>query len=209
MNKKIVLFDILFYAVIPYLLWAYGREPLGDYWAIILSTVPGFIYTVFRFFAERQFNILGLYIISSLVLETIVNLLSQTAESMIWNQIFLGYGFSLVFLISMLINKPLTLYFMVDYAYLMGHKRSDSKALYKRKELFVGFQLLTLLFVIRFLFQNSLKAWLLTSHGVEAYGQMLIYLRISGWIFTGIISISFMLLIVRINKLVEKLYGTT
>ncbi len=202
-----MILDILCYAVIPYVIWTNGRELLGDYWAIILSTVPGFIYTIYRFVNERQFNILGLFIISSLLLETTVNLLSSTAESMLWNQVYLGFGFGVLYILSMAIKRPLALYFAVDYAYLMGYARKDSIALYNRKELFSSFQWLTLLFVIRILFQNTFKAWLLSTYGADAYGQMLIYLKISSWIFAGLIMIGFMIISVKINKLVEQLYG--
>lgn len=208
MNKKLVLLDIICYAAIPYLIWTHGREPLGDYWAIILSTVPGFVYTVYRFILEKQFNILGLFIISSLLLETTVNLLSSSAETMLWNQVYLGYGIGGVYLLTIFIRKPLGLYFMVDYAYLMGHARKDSIALYNRKELFFCFQIFTGLFVIRSLFQAGFKAWLLNKHGVDAYGDILIYLKISGWIFSGIMMITIFWISVRINKLVEKLYPT-
>ena len=208
MNKKFVLLDIICYAAIPYLIWTYGRDPLGDYWAIILSTVPGFIYTVYRFIKEKQFNILGIFIISSLLLDTIVNLMSSSAHIMLWNQVYLGYGFGGLYLLSILFKKPLALYFAVDHAYLMGYARKDSIALYNRKELFFGFQLVTLLFVIRSIFQSSFKAWLLTKYGVDAYGQMLIYLKISGWIFGGIITVGFLLVVNRINKVVKELYGT-
>jgi hypothetical protein len=208
MNKKIVLLDIICYAVVPYIIWTYGRDPMGDYWAIILSTVPGLIYTVYRFIAERQFNILGLFIIGSLILDTTVNLLSPSAERMLWNQVYLGYGYAILYVASILIKKPLALYFMVDYAYLMGYPRKNSIALYTRKELFSGFNWLTLLFVVRGIFQSSLKAWLLHSYGADAYGQMLIYLKISGWIFGGIVTIGLIVMVSKINKVAAELYGT-
>jgi hypothetical protein len=49
MKNKIVVFDLLFYLALPYLIWKFGQEPLGDYYAILLSTAPGFVYTIVRF----------------------------------------------------------------------------------------------------------------------------------------------------------------
>lgn len=207
MNKRLAVFDIIFYVAIPFLLWNYGKDPLGDYWAIILSTVPGFIYTIYRFISEKQFNILGLFIIVSLLIDTIVNLLSHTAESMLWNQVYLGYIYAGVFLLSIVIKKPAALYFMVDWAYIQGYARKDSTALYYRKELFSGFQWLTILFVLRSIFQTSYKAWLLQTYGADAYGQMLLYLKISGWVTSGIITIGFILMMIKINKVVDIRYG--
>ncbi|GGB50775.1 hypothetical protein F3157_17130 [Virgibacillus dakarensis] len=203
MKKNIMVLDIVCYAAIPYLLWAHGRDIFGDYLALLLSTVPGFIYTVYRFIKERQFNIAGLSIIGSLVISTTVNLLSATAESMLWNQVYLGFGYAAFFLLSMAIRKPLALYFAVDWAYLQGYRRKDSLALYNTKGIFVWYQLLTLVFVFRCVFQNSLKAWLIQAYGVDAYGQLLIYMNISGFIFSGIIFAGFIFVGVKINKFLE------
>lgn len=204
MNRRLALLDIICYVAIPFIIWNYGREPFGDYWAIIFSTVPGLIYTIYRFWSERQFNILGIFIILSLLIDTTVNLLSGSAENMLWNQVYLGYGYAGVFLISVVLKRPLALYFMVDWAYIQGFARKNSISLYYRRELFTGFQVLTGLFIIRSIIQTSFKAWLLQKYGPESYGQMLIYLRISGWIFSGVITIAFIMMILKINKVVEK-----
>ncbi|WP_405097144.1 VC0807 family protein [Oceanobacillus sp. FSL H7-0719] len=200
MNKKLVLLDLIFYAAIPYIIWTYGKDPLGDYWAILLSTLPGFIYTVYRFMVEKQFNTSGLFIISSLFINTAVNLISSSAESMLWNQVYLGLAYALVFLLSMLFKNPLGLYFAVDWAYLQGYERKSSKALFRTKGIFKGFQLLTLLFVVRSAFQSTLKMWLLIQYGAESYGQMIIYLNISGWIFSGLIMFGFLHISVKVNN---------
>lgn len=64
------------------------------------STVLGFIYTIYRFAVEKQLNIMGLFIISSLFITTAVNLISASAESMLWNQVYLGLSFAAIFLLS-------------------------------------------------------------------------------------------------------------
>ena len=191
MNKKLMLLDIICYAVIPYFAWKFGREPFGDYIAILLSTIPGFIYTVYRFVKEKQFNIAGLFIISSLLLGTVVNLLSSSAESMLWNQVYLGYGFAVFHLITVIFKQPMALYFTVDMAYLQGYPRKNSKALFNKKGLFMWFQLMSLLFVVRGIFQNSLKAWLIGTYGAGGYDQMIIYMNVSGWIFSGLIMLGY------------------
>lgn len=200
MNKKLVLLDLICYAAIPFIIWNYGREILGDYWAILFSTVPGFIYTIYRFLVEKQFNTLGLFVISSLFINTAVNLVSSSAESMLWNQVYLGFGYAVIFLLSIVFKKPLGLYFAVEWAYLQGYERKSSKALFMSKGIFMCFQLLTLLFFVRSTFQNALKMWLLIKYGAESYGQMIIYMNISGWIFSGLIMLGFILISVKINN---------
>ena len=192
MNKKLIILDILCYGVIPYFVWKFGREPFGDYIAILLSTIPGFIYTVYRFMKEKQFNIAGLFIIGSLLISTTVNLLSSSAESMLWNQVYLGFGFAVFHLLTVLFRKPMALYFTVDMAYLQGYPRKGSKELFHKKGLFMWFQLMSLLFVIRGIFQNCLKAWLIGTYGANGYDQVIIYMNISGWVFSGVIVVGYL-----------------
>ncbi|WP_230321427.1 VC0807 family protein [Planococcus salinarum] len=135
--KKFIVFDIVCYVVLPYFIWNYGREPLGDYYAMLLSTIPGFFYTIYRFAIERQFNIAGISILLSLFLGTMINLLSQNAESMLWNQVYLGYAYGMIFLISVLIRKPLALRFAVDFVYLQGFAKEDSFAAFSKKGVFM------------------------------------------------------------------------
>lgn len=187
--KKMIVYDLLIYLAFPYFIWNYGHEPLGDYLALLLSTVPGLLYTLFRFINERQINITGTFILASLLLDTLVNLLSGSAERMLWSQVYLGYGYALLYLSSILLKKPLGLYFGVDFAYMLGHPRELSKKLFFSKELFNWFQLVTLLVVIRGIVQNSLKAWLLDAYGVDSYGHMLIFLKISGGTFGILITL--------------------
>lgn len=202
--KKLIILDIICYVALPYFIWNYGRESLGDYYAMLLSTVPGFIYTIFRFAKERQFNIAGLFVLSSLFIGTIVNILSENGEKMLWNQIYLGYGFVAVYLLSILIKKPLALYFAVDFVYLQGFPREDSRKLFTEKEIFKWYQLLTGVIVIRGIVQNTLKAWLINSYGIESYGKMLIYMQISGWIFGGLIIVGYFFIGSKVNLYIKE-----
>lgn len=191
LNKRLMMLDIICYGVIPFVIWNYGREPFGDYLAILLSTVPGFIYTVYRFVKEKQFNIAGVFIISSMFISTGVNILSPNADTMLWNQVYLGYGFGMIFLLSMLIKKPLALYFAVDVAYLQGYPRKQSNKLFRAKGLFFWFQCMNGLFVFRAIFTNSLKAYLVHTYGAAGYDKVIIYMNISGWVFSGLIFLGF------------------
>ena len=78
-SKMSILLDVLMYVAIPYVIWNYGRDPLGDYVAMLASTIPGIIYTIYRLIIDKQVNLVGLFILGSLILETTVNLLSGSA----------------------------------------------------------------------------------------------------------------------------------
>ncbi|MDY0404519.1 MerR family transcriptional regulator [Virgibacillus sp. 179-BFC.A HS] len=200
MNKKLVILDLLCYAAIPYLIWTYGKESLGDYYAMLLSTVPGFIYTIYRFFSEREFNIAGLFILFSLLVGTTVDLLSGSADSMLWNQVWLSYGYVLVHVLSVLFKKPLALYFAVDWSYLQGHPRKQSKDLFSRPGLFAAFQWLTCWIAFCLVLKNTFKLHLILQYGVAGYDKVIIYMKIAGWVI-GILNIAACILVsVKINN---------
>jgi len=199
-NKKLIVLDIICYAALPFLIWKYGRDLIGDYPAMLVSTVPGFIYTFYRFMIERQFNIAGLFVIGSLFINTTVDLLSGSAEQMLWNGIYLGLFYVLVHLIALVLMRPLALYFAVDFVYLQGYPRKQSTALYYEKGIFRWFQLIQILFIVRGLFMAGLKTWLLQKYGVDGYEQMLIYRQISSWFFGLLITAGFFYTSVPISK---------
>ncbi|WP_075618653.1 VC0807 family protein [Paenisporosarcina indica] len=176
MKSKFIILELIVFMALPYVIWTYGRDSIGDYYAMLLSTVPAFVYTVVRFVIDRQLNITGLFVISTLLLNTVVDLLSGSAINMLWNSVWLGYAFSAVYLGSMLFRKPLALYFAVDVMYLQGFPRENSKTLYFIKRNLSWFQLITAIFVLRGIVLNTLMAWLISKHGVDAF-MHLIFLR--------------------------------
>lgn len=138
-GSTFILADLFFYALIPYVLWKFGRDVFGDYIAMLITTIPGFIYTVYRFYKDRQFNMVGVFLLSSLLLGTVVDLLSGSAERMLWNGVYLGLFYTGIFVVSFIIRRPLALYFAVDFAYLQGYPRKESKHYIFKKEFSNGF----------------------------------------------------------------------
>ena len=205
--KKTVLFELLFFLILPLLIWNYGRDFLGDYWAILLSTVPALLFGIIQFAVQKQFNFTGITYVSVLLIGVIVDLLSPNAEQMLWNGIYLTCLYACVFLVSILVKKPIALYFSVDFAYLQGYKREASKALFFRKELINVFQWMTALFLFRYIFFIILKSWMLVKYGVDGYFNMIIVVKISGWVFNGLIFIGYIIVSNKINKVVKDLYG--
>lgn len=202
-GNKFIILDLFFYAAIPYLLWKFGRNPLGDYAAMLISTIPGFIYTVYRFVKEKQFNITGLFVIVSLLLGTVVDLLSGSAELMLWNGVYLGLFYVIIHFIALAVRRPFALYFAVDFSYLQGRERINSTKLFYEKGIFKWFQIIQLLFIVRGLFMVGLKVYLLKKYGVDGYDQMLIYRQIAGWIFSALIMGMFFYTNVPIQKFLD------
>ncbi|MEK4386142.1 VC0807 family protein [Solibacillus sp. FSL W7-1464] len=204
-NKYFIFLELLFYVVLPYAIWKFGREPLGDYAAMLLSTVPGIIYTVYRFAKDRQFNVTGLFILGSMLIGTTVDLLSGSAEQMIWNNVYLGLFYTFLFVILFIVKQPISLYIAVDFAYLQGYSRKDSKALFFQKGIFRWFQLIQIVFIIRGLVMAGITVYLLRKFGIDSYGDMLIYKRVAVWVFSGILTGMFFYISVVVQKYTKRL----
>lgn len=86
---------------------------------------------------------IGVFIISSLFLSSLLDLLAGSALQMLWNAVFLSYGFTLIYIFSMIIQKPLAIYLAVEFMYLQGYPREKSKKLYFMKGNVKLFQLVT------------------------------------------------------------------
>ncbi|ART77893.1 hypothetical protein B4U37_18455 [Sutcliffiella horikoshii] len=204
MKNKIVVFDLLFYLALPYLIWKFGQEPLGDYYAILLSTAPGFVYTIVRFAVERQFNVTGIFIMVSLLVSTLVDILSGDAFTMLQNSVYVSAGFGILILGTMLIKKPLALYFGADIAYLQGHKREESLKLYRHKTILPTFYFITAVCALRGLVGAGLKYYLIGVYGVDGYDRILFFMKVNGWIFGALIAAGFIYSSLKINDYLEK-----
>ncbi|GAA0598367.1 hypothetical protein GCM10009001_13140 [Virgibacillus siamensis] len=206
-DKKLIIMDLIFYAALPYFIWKYGQDPLGDYAAMLISTVPGFLYTIYRFFVEKEFNIAGFLGIGALFLGTTVDLLSGSAEQMLWNSVYLGLFYVGIHIITFFVRRPLALYFAVDFAYLQGHARKDSTNLFFQRGIFKWFQYIQILFIVRGLFMAGLKVYLLQEYGVDGYDEMLIYRQVAGWFFGILIGGIFFYTNVPIQRFLDRQRG--
>ncbi|WP_374723556.1 VC0807 family protein [Calidifontibacillus erzurumensis] len=204
MKKLKPIIEIICYIVLPIVIWKYGRDPLGDYYAMLLSTAPAFVYTVWNFFSERQFNVSGLYIMSSLMINTILDLISDSAEWMLWNGIYFNFGMIAFLLFTIIIKKPIVLYFLVDAAYIQGTPREESLKKYKSKEVFKYFQGLTAFLILRDVLESVVKIWLIHKYGVDGYDKILIAMRTFGWIMSAVFVGAVMYVLNKIMQFNEK-----
>ncbi|WP_150284575.1 VC0807 family protein [Rummeliibacillus sp. TYF-LIM-RU47] len=186
-NKKSILMDLIFYAALPYFIWKFGREPFGDYIAMLITTIPGFVYTIYSFIIDKQFNFTGIFILGTLAIGTTVDLLSGSAEQMIWNGVYLSLFYSSFYFVLLVMKRPVSLYFAIDFVYLQGHERKASKTLFFQKGIFKWFQYIQVIYIIRGLFMSGLTVFLLKNYGLDGYGEMLVFKQIANWIFSGLI----------------------
>ncbi len=202
--KKRSFYEILFYILIPLVIWKFGRDILGDYYAMLFSTVPGFIYTIVNFLKEKQFNVTGVFILSTLFISTAMDLIVHTAEEMLWNGVYYNMGMIVFWIITILLKRPMALYFFIDYAYISGFPRENSYKLYTKKELNPYFYYLTFFFALRDFIQAGTKAWLIQIYGVEGFDHVLMIMKILGWTFTGLTFLVIAYIVNKINQYVQQ-----
>ncbi|MGF3104920.1 VC0807 family protein [Rossellomorea sp. DUT-2] len=186
MKRNFVLLDLLIYVALPLFAWNILRDYIGDYYAMLLSSVPGIIYTVYRFIEMKKVNTFGLFILVTLVVGTLIDVLAGSSIQLLWNNVYYAAALSLFFFITMLFRKPISLFFGLDFAELQGYDRTFSKRLYYKKPLFRIFQLITLCFALRSGIQAIVNAWLIVEYGVEAFDKGIILRQAFSWIMTGI-----------------------
>ncbi|AJD90311.1 membrane protein [Jeotgalibacillus malaysiensis] len=199
MHKNIVLWDLICYIIFPLIIWHGSREYIGDYYAMLISTVPGFIYSIIRFVILKKVNFLGIYLIVTLAIGTLIDVLAGSAMQMLWNSVIYSYALSFLLLISIAINKPLYLLFAVDIMELRGRNREILKQeFYQKKVLFI-FKLITFGFAFQGILLASIKVWLIMNYGVEAFDKGLVLRQVLSWTISAVLIYGF----VHIGKLLN------
>ncbi|NKE04036.1 VC0807 family protein [Mesobacillus selenatarsenatis] len=191
MRKNLILLDLIFYVGLPLLFWNGLRDVIGDYYAMLASSVPAIIYSLYRFYEVKKINITGLYIITTLVIGTLIDVLAGSALQMLWNNVFYNAAIGTFIFTTILIKRPMALYFGLDFAELQGHDRTFCKHLFNHKKIFIIFQLVTLSFALRSGVFAVIKSWLIIEYGVEAFDKGILVRQVIGWLFTGMTMFGF------------------
>ncbi|PFA63254.1 hypothetical protein CN378_19760 [Bacillus sp. AFS015802] len=186
MKKNIVLLDLMIYVALPLFVWNILRDYTGDYYAMLLSSVPGILYTIYRFIEMKKVNTFGLFILFTLIVGTLIDILAGSSLQLLWNNVYYAAAISLFFILTMIIRRPITLYFGLDFAELQGYDRSFNKRLFYKKPVYRMFQLITLCFAMRSGILAIVKAWLIMEYGVEAFDKGIILRQAFSWIMTGV-----------------------
>jgi hypothetical protein len=184
--KNFVLLDLMIYVALPLFAWNIMRDYTGDYYAMLLSSVPGIIYTIYRFIEMKKVNTFGLFILITLIVGTLIDVLAGSSLQLLWNNVYYAAALGLFFFLTMIIGKPIPLYFGLDFAELQGFDRTFSKRLYYKRPLYHIFQWITLCFAVRSGILAIVKAWLIIEYGVEAFDKGIILRQTFSWIMTGI-----------------------
>ncbi|MGM9949940.1 MAG: VC0807 family protein [Lysinibacillus sp.] len=192
MKGKAIFFDLLFYVVMPLVMWNTLRESLGDYATMLLASVPGIIYTVFSFIKKKRINFLGLFMLITLVIGTVIDILSGSALQMMWNNVYYGAFIGLVFIASMLVKRPIAYYFALDGGEMMGYERSSVKMYLSAKRTMIVLHLITFCYGLRSIIVAGVNVYLIRQYGVEAFDQGIVFKQVVTWTITIITAFGFL-----------------
>jgi hypothetical protein len=176
-NKRTLL-DFVFYLGFSLLIWNTCRPLLGDYLAMLLSTLPGIIYTIYTFFHEKQYSVTGLFILATMIITGILNLESKTAHQMLWNYVYLNIGLVVFWCLTLLLGRPMAMYFFIDYAYLHGVPKAHTRIVYRQKPYFRYFVFLTLFLATRDFIDIFLRIALIHFYDVEGFNKISIITQV-------------------------------
>lgn len=186
-NRKFIVLDLICYVAFPLMVWHLTRDWIGDYYAMLLSSVPGIIYTVYRFLALKKINVFGIYILATLIIGTLIDVLAGSALQLLWNNVIFAYVMAGGFIVTILIKRPISLYFALDFTELQGYNRSFNKRLFYKKKLLRIFNWIVVAFAFQDVLLATIKAWLITEYGVEAFDKGIILRQVINWGITFVI----------------------
>ncbi|KAB2330011.1 hypothetical protein F7731_20930 [Cytobacillus depressus] len=184
-----MLLDIIFYVAFPLAVWNIGRDWFGDYLAMILSTVPGILYSLYRFFELKKVNFFGLFLLTNLIITFLIDILAGSAIQLLWNNVIYSYFLGAVFLGTILVKKPIFLFMALDLTEMQGQDRSEMKSLFFGKKILTIFNWVTAGFALKFIILAGIKTWLIQQYGVEAFDKGILLRQALNWGFT-IVSLS-------------------
>jgi hypothetical protein len=184
--KRKILLDAFFYLIVPLLMWNLFRENLGDYLTILFGMIPAVIYTALSAIIQKEWNVTGIFFLSIISMNFLFNLLSKTAEQELWNGVYMSVISFSFYLVTIVVKKPIGMYFFIDYAFAKGIHRKASKELYSSSNNFHYFVEFTLFLMVREVIVGAVKSFLIFKNGVSAFNTIQITGSVLGYVFTGL-----------------------
>jgi hypothetical protein len=105
---------------------------------------------------------------------------------------FIHWLWECFFVGTMILTRPLALFFALDVAELQGYDRKFSKHFYYHKPLLVIFQGITLVLALRSGIFAGVNSWLILEYGVEVFDKGILLKQVLGWFISAITVIGFL-----------------
>jgi len=200
--KKKILLDLFFYLAVPLISWNLFQGELSDYLRILLGLIPGVIYTAVSFGRDRQWNVTGLFFLVIITANLAMNLLSTTALEELWNPVWLNCAVLAFYALTMLVKRPIGMYFFIDYAYSHGVPRARSKALYSNPRNSWYFYAFTGYLMLREIVSIGVKAVMIRRLGVAGYDDIQLAGSFLNYAFTGLMVVAIVYILKHVDRTV-------
>ncbi len=185
MKRKIIL-DIFFYVAVPLIFWNFLRDFFGGYYTLLASTVPGTIYAITTFIREKEHRITGYVLFGGMILARLLDLIVDSPEAILWNDVWINILFAVLWGTSLVLRKPIGMYFFLDYASYSGVDYHKSKEHYIKHPL-KQFYILTIILFVQDVVIASTYAILITKLGIGGFNKILTTMGLINYLNIGII----------------------
>ncbi|MNC17811.1 hypothetical protein D3C75_657020 [compost metagenome] len=198
--KSSMLWDIVMYLVLPMAVWRLGEGHLPDYYLILITGIPGIIYTLVTLMIRKKANFTGIFILTVMLTDSALDLLAGSVRNMFLYGLWQNGIMALLYGLTLLLRRPVSLYFALDVAELQGFNRQESRKLFLQPRPRRWLIQITALMGIRSLGFAFIKWTVLTYFYSESMGKLtigydnyLFHLRIYSWVWGAIIAACWML----------------
>jgi hypothetical protein len=196
-----LLIDLFFYFLFPFVIWETCRHFINDYLAIILSSLPGIFYSLYRLFHSMELNFTRIFLFTNIIGELLVDLLSGSALQLLWNAVFYSFGLALLYLVSCFINKPFFLYFAFDILVSQGYDRNITMEMLNETNSFNILKIITFANTFNHLSYALLLMPMISKKGIEAYTDSLIIDQILIFIMSAVSVVGFFFIHKNLNEI--------
>ncbi|CAB3774497.1 VC0807 family protein [Paraburkholderia humisilvae] len=183
--KRRIFIELLIYLGLPLLSWNLLRGHMSDYGLILVGLVPGLLYTIATVVLKKEWSVSGVFFLVVIVLNLLVDLASSNANQALWNPVWLSCTVLTFYMLTMLLKRPLGMFFFIDYAHGMGVPRERARMLYRHPRNIHHFYKFTVLLMLHEIASIAIRSVLLNRYGVNGYNQIQVSTSVVNYVFTG------------------------
>ncbi len=208
--KSSMLWDVVIYLVLPIAVWRLGEGHLPDYYLILLTGIPGIIYTVLTLAIRKKANFTGIFLLTTMLIDSALDLLAGSVRNMFLYGLWQSVVMILFYGLTLLLSRPVSMYFALDVAELQGYNRQETRELYVSPKPWRLLQLITVLMGVKSLGFAFIKWSVLTHFYNEQLGKLtigydnyLFYIRMYNWVWGAVIAVCWLLFYRSVMALVK------
>lgn len=136
-NGRHVLIEALVNFILPYAIYAYAEAPLGQVWALLLSSAPPVLWSLIEFARNRRLDAISVFVLSGIALSLLAMFGGGGVRMLQLREKLVTAVIGLALVGSVLIGKPL----IFELARATLHRRSPDEAeVFERLQAYAGFR---------------------------------------------------------------------